>query len=289
MVEKRLGRGLDFLISKDASLEGDEIIEIEIGRIQPNRYQPRKEFKDEALSELKDSIQRHGYLQPLIVRPSGSGYELVAGERRWRAGKALGLDTVPAVVKSVDDDRLLELALVENLQREDLDPIEKAKACRSLMQQATLTHEEVAKRLGKNRSTVSNFLRLLDLPQTIQDLVHEGALAMGHARALLGFSSPGDQLRLAERIVREGLSVRRVEELVGQETRRTEPRVRSRPEKPPHIAALETTLEAALGTRVRVELARGRQDRGKLTIEFFSEEDFQKLLALLAPQRPDLP
>jgi ParB family chromosome partitioning protein len=112
---------------------------------------------------------------------------------------------------------------------------------------------------------------------------------MGHARALLGFSSPGDQLRLAERIVREGLSVRRVEELVGQETRRTEPRVRSRPEKPPHIAALETTLEAALGTRVRVELARGRQDRGKLTIEFFSEEDFQKLLALLAPQRPDLP
>ncbi len=291
MSEKKLGRGLDFLISGENQLEGDEVIEVEIERVHANRFQPRSEFDESALRELATSLTNHGFLQPIMVRPDGTRYEIVAGERRWRAAKLAGFDTVPALVRSLKDDRMLEFALIENIQREDLDPIEKGKACRQLMQQHGLTQDEVARQLGKDRSTVANLMRLLELPGQIQDLVHHGLLGMGHARVLLRVKEGADQLRIAQRMIKEGLSVRRAEEIVADELKAMHsPTTRKKgQEKAPHIVELEETLAAALGSKVRILLQRGRQDKGKMVVEFYSEDDFQRLITLLAPQRSELP
>lgn len=299
MAEKKLGRGLDYLISSETPMEGDEVIEIEIERIHANRNQPREEFRQEGIQELALSIKQHGFLQPLLVRPDGTRYELIAGERRWRAAKLLGIDTVPAMVKHLTDEKMLEVALIENIQREDLDPIEKAKACRRLMEQYSLTQDAVATRLGKDRSTVANFLRLLDLPKHVQDFVHHRLLSMGHARALLRLVHEEEQIAIAQQIIKERLSVRQTEDLVARMADQSggesmgNPSNASRPgggkAKNPQIAHLESELERSLGTKVRINLQRGKSDRGKVVIEFYSEDDFQKVMERIAPDRTDLP
>ncbi len=277
MAERKLGRGLDSLLGQARPVDGEEVRKIALGQVEPGRFQPRQEFASKELQELASSIEQNGLLQPIIVRPGGAGYEIVAGERRWRAAKLAGLDEIPAIVRRYDDEQALVLALVENVQRTDLNPIDKAQAYRRLSQQLGQTHEEVAKRLGLDRSSVSNMIRLLGLPEEVRELVRQRALSMGHARALLGLADDADQLRVAEKIVRDELSVRATESLVRQDkdappTRRTSPR------KTPQVMALEDELRALLGTKVKIIDKRGK---GRIQIEYYSSDEFQRLLEKL--------
>ena len=275
MVQRRLGRGLDFLISGEAgAATADEVRQLRLGEVRPNPFQPRREFAEEELAELAASILEHGILQPVIVRATPEGYELVAGERRLRASESLGRDTIPAIVRTATDDQMVELALIENIQRQDLNPIETAFAVRGLMERLSITQEEVARRLGKSRSAIANTLRLLDLPSDMQGRVASGALSAGHARALLSVPDEGAQRVLASRIEKEGLSVRATEAAA---KRSATPR-KSAPADPglaPYMHDLEDQLRAALGTRVAIQ-ARG--EKGKIVIEYFSRAEFEGLL-----------
>jgi len=281
MAAKRLGRGLDFLINEDAKFEGDEILELEIDSLVPNRLQPRQVFDETQLQELADSIEEHGVLQPVVVRPTQGGYELIAGERRSRACQLLGRDTIPAVVRDVGDEQLLELALIENLHRSDLNPIEKAEACRRLIDRFQLSHADAAKKLGKSRSTLSNLLRLLDLPEAARRHLAEGALTTGHAKVLLGCADADRREVLAERVVRDGLSVRELERLTS-EPRGDRPAPKEVPAKPAYILDLESRLRDGLGTKVTIH---EKNERGRIVIEFFSQDDFERLFALLERAR----
>jgi ParB family chromosome partitioning protein len=254
--------------------------------VHPNPNQPRTDFDPEALEELVESITRNGVLQPIIVRPSESGYELIAGERRWRSATQAGLATIPAVVRSASDNESLELSIIENIQRQDLNPIEQAKAYKDLIERFALTQDEAAARLGKKRSSVANILRLLDLPQDIQDSVSRGTLSMGHARALLALPDRAEQRRLAARVQQDDLSVRQTERLVNDRLRRKRPTRTARAAKPPHIVDLEAKLRTALGTRVSIE-PRKNEKSGKLVIDYFSQDDYHRVLAhLLEGQAP---
>src|SRR5262245_21909654 len=213
MVERRLGRGLDFLLSGPELTAGDEVRSVELARLKPNPFQPRREFRTEELEELSASIREHGVLQPIVVRTVGDGYEVIAGERRWRACARLGMTSLPALIRKADDTQMLELALVENIQRQDLNAIEEARGYQAYVQRLDLTHDQAAQRLGKSRSTVANMIRLLDLPGDVQELVSRGTLAMGHARAILAVADPEAQRSLARRVAEEHLSVRDVERL----------------------------------------------------------------------------
>jgi ParB family chromosome partitioning protein len=278
MAEKRLGRGLDFLISEEAAFDGDEVLEIDIQEVRANPCQPRTRFDDQALRELADSIREHGLLQPILVRPVDGGYEIVAGERRLRACQLLGLDTVRAIARNISDARILEMALVENLQREDLNPIEKASACKRLLDESKLTQADAAKRLGKDRSTLANLLRLLELPAEIQSLVAAGALSTGHAKALLSLADETKRVSLAKRIVLEDLSVRQAENIARGAS--AVPRG-SRPAGgagSPAVSDLEEQLQLRLGTRVRIH--EGRK-RGYIRIEFTSPRDFERVYGML--------
>jgi ParB family chromosome partitioning protein len=250
-MERRLGKGLGALLAADpAPMETRS--EIPTARIHPNPHQPRKTFAPEVLSELQESIRTHGILQPVVVRPVPNGFELIAGERRWRAARALGLQAVPAVVREgVSDRAMLELALVENLQRADLDPLEKARGFRQLLEQG-LTQEEVAERVGLKRSTVANFLRLLELPDAVQKMVTEGILSMGHARALLGLADRARLGELAALVVRRGLSVRDVELRVRELQSRSEPKVAPLASQAPWVREMETRIRTHLGAKVQV-------------------------------------
>jgi len=279
MTKPKLGRGLGSLLSRTeepgTAMQG--VTGIPTGAIHPNRYQPRTGFEPELLAELKASIEANGIIQPIVVRPHGNEYELVAGERRWRAASELGMATIPAIIREVDDAQSLEIALIENLQREDLNPMEKATAYHELMSRFALTQEEVARRVGKRRSTVANTLRLLDLPADIQDSVSRGTLTMGHARALLGLVSTEVQRRLARRIESEGLSVRAVEKIVQAANEPQEPKnVRY---KSPHLRDIEDRLRRVLGTRVTIREGHGR---GRIVIDFYSNDDFDRILEKLS-------
>jgi ParB family chromosome partitioning protein len=277
MIDRKLGRGLDFLIGEGRDTSEDEIRQVEIGAIAPNPFQPRRAFDREALEELTESIRRNGVLQPILLRQVDDRFEIVAGERRWRAAGKAGLEAIPAVVKTVDDDRMLELALVENIQRQDLNPIERAEAYRSYIDTLGLTQEKAAERLGKDRSTVANTMRLLELSEEIRLLVSRGTLTMGHARALLGLPDEEAREILARRIVAEGLSVRAVEKAVkAARTPRTP--TRPAPEPPAYLVELEGRLRERFGTRVRIQ---ERGGRGKLVIEFYSRDDFDRIYELL--------
>jgi ParB family transcriptional regulator, chromosome partitioning protein len=253
------------------------VLEIDIQEVRANPRQPRTQFDSEALRELADSIKEQGLLQPILVRPVSGGYEVVAGERRLRACQLLGLDTVRAIVRTLSDAQMLEMALVENLQRQDLNPIEKAIACKRLVDESGLTQADAAKRLGKDRSTLANLLRLLELDKEIQELVSAGAISAGHAKALLSLPHPEMRLSVAKRIVLEDLSVRRVEALS-----QTAPPRSARPKgienKPATLADLEERLQLRLGTRVRIH--EGKR-RGYIRIEFSSPKDFERLFAQL--------
>ena len=275
VVQRRLGRGLDFLISGDAGGPSpDEIRHVALTEIRPNPYQPRREFADEEIAELAASILEHGILQPIVVRATAEGYELVAGERRYRASERLGRDTVPAIVRTATDEQMLELALIENIQREDLNPIDTAVAIGSLIERLGLTQEEAARRLGKSRPAIANLLRLLELPEDIQARVSVGKLTAGHARALLALEDDQSRRELAARIEKDGLSVRATETAAKRRPARR-PAEAGDPGLAPYLHDLEDQLRAALGTRVSIH-ARG--DKGKVVIEYFSRDEFEGLL-----------
>ncbi len=269
--KKGLGRGLEALIPSLGLEESGAIKEIPVDEIIPNPYQPRRSLHEESLEELAQSIREHGLIQPLIVtRDEESGkYQLIAGERRWRAAMMAGLSTVPAIVKEVSPRQMLEIALVENIQRADLNPLEEAEAYRFLIEEFGLTQEEVAKRVGKSRAAVANTVRLLRLPPEVKKALAEGLITEGHARALLALPSPELQIKAMEKIIRQGLNVRQTEELV---KKLQEPAGTFKGEVHPEIRRLEERLQENLGTRVRlVKGARG----GKLIIFFYSDEDFR--------------
>lgn len=282
MPERRLGRGLDGLLRglarQDAVAEpvvAVPVTSIPLGLLDPNPQQPRQVINQGELEHLKESIREHGVLQPILVRPRGQRYQIVAGERRFRAAQAGGLAEIPAVVREVPDDRMLEVALIENLQREDLDPIEKARSFKAFLGSTRLTQEQASQRLGLDRSTIANMVRLLELPDPVQVLVRSGQVAMGHARALLALADPKRQLALAARVVREGLSVRQVEALAGPARPR---RKAGKPaEKGAHVRDLEARLREALGTKVTVEEG-SRPGTGRIVIEFFSHDDAERIL-----------
>jgi len=279
MAERKLGRGLDSLLGEMPALEGEEVRMLALDELRAGSHQPRQEFDEGRLAELASSIRQSGVLQPIIVRSAGTGYEIVAGERRARAARMAGRTDVPAIIRNYSDDEVLVLSLVENVQRHDLNPIDKACAYRRLTSRLSATQEEIARRLGLDRSSVANMMRLLDLPDEIQDLVRNGAMAMGHARALLPLGDDGAQLDLAGRIVREDLSVRAVEELVRRDRDPEKaPRRRSQPRKTPQVRALEDELRGLLGTKVSIQDRRGR---GKIVIEYYSGEDFEGVLERL--------
>ncbi|RME76900.1 MAG: ParB/RepB/Spo0J family partition protein [Planctomycetota bacterium] len=282
---KRLGRGLDELLAEIETAPPSRLLEIVPEAIDPNPAQPRHNFAPERLDELVDSIARHGILQPLVVRDGASPgrYELIAGERRLRAARRLGLATVPAIRIEVPDERLLELALVENLQRQSLDPIEEAHAYRRLLESYGYTQDEVAQRVGRSRSAVANALRLLELPEPVKEALRAGKLTAGHGRALAGLRDPALQQTLAQRAIRDGMSVREIEAAVQRHKGKggsPRQRRRERRERPPYLEQLETELARRLGTRVRIE-QRARA-RGRIVIDFHDDEQFEHLLERLS-------
>ena len=281
MNRRGLGRGLGALLSA-APAADDVLIEIPIDQIEPNPVQPRKSFSPEALEELVTSIRASGVIQPVIVRHRGVGYQLIAGERRWRAARQAGLERIPAIVREATDAESLELALVENLLREDLNPIDEAEAYEKLLGQFGWTQEELAGRIGRDRSSIANSLRLLRLPEEIQADLRAGRLTMGHARALLALTNPADQLRLRDDILAHAWSVRATEESIraleeAARPRGAAPRKGGR-RRSPELASLETRLQRALMTRVRIV---GTERRGKIEIVYATEDELDRLTGLL--------
>jgi ParB family chromosome partitioning protein len=286
MVKRRpLGRGLGALIPEGPPATPPAERRVPIGEIRPNPRQPRRFFDEERISELAESIRQQGILQPLVVRRVDHGYELIIGERRFRAAQRAGLDRVPVVVKEVTDAESLEMALVENIQREELTPIEEALAYRQLMEEFHLTQEEVANRVGKSRPVVTNLLRVLQLPEEIKEEVDRGNLSVGHARTLLALETPEQQLELARKIMRQGLSVRETETLVARAPERfpaedtPQSRESERSARPDlFITALEEELTRALGTKVRLH---PRKKGGRIEIEYYSHEELEGLVRRL--------
>jgi len=287
MESKRLGRGLDHLMkdlgqqdaAPDRAEEPTQGGTVAVDLVDANPYQPRQGMDASQLEGLKASLREHGVLQPIVVRRVGDRFEVVVGERRLRAAREVGMEEVPAVVRDVPDDRMLEIALIENLQREDLDAIEKAQSFQAYLAETVLTQEEASKRLGLDRSTIANMIRLLELPEEVQGLVRHGMVAMGHARALLALEDGKRQVALAERVAREGLSVRQVERLVGAFTPSRRRRTPGR-KKSAEVRSLEARLREALGTKVTVEEG-AKAGTGRIVIEFYSHEDLERLLEVL--------
>ncbi|WP_077305995.1 ParB/RepB/Spo0J family partition protein [Terribacillus halophilus] len=275
---KGLGKGLNAFFPELEMKEEDQIQEIAINDCRANPYQPRKVFVAEAIEELKQSIQEYGILQPLIVRKSIKGYEIVAGERRYRAAKAAGLKKVPAIIKSLDDEKMMELALLENLQREDLTPIEEAQAYFNLMNELDITQETLAKRLGKSRSHIANLVRLLALPPDISDLINQGELSMGHGRAMLGLKDKNKLQPLVEKIRTESLNVRQVEQLIMKLNNNLPETEKKKPVKDIFLVQTESQLRNQFGTDVTIH--RGKR-KGKIEIQFFSDEDLERILNVL--------
>jgi ParB family chromosome partitioning protein len=282
-MEKRLGRGLGSLLGEPQV--GEDPRELELDRIRPNPFQPRKVLDPAALEELAESIRSHGVLQPLAVRPHGAGFELIAGERRWRAARLAGLTRVPVVVhRDATDRQMLEWAMVENLQRRDLDPIERAQGFQAMQHGLEMTQEQVASAVGLKRSTVTNHLRLLELAEGVQAAIAKDLISMGHARALLAIREPADQVRFMEQTVREGWSVREVERRVQQ--RQGSPRKDvlhpTPPPQPPWVAELERRMRENLGTKVTLQPA--GDTRGRIVIDYYSREALDRLCLILAPR-----
>ena len=283
MTRKVLGRGLSALLSAEQrTLSADETLEIDIGLIDPSPVQPRARFDESSLDDLARSIEENGVVQPLLVRRKGPRFELVAGERRWRAAQKARLDRIPVVVRDVPDEKLLELALIENIQREDLNAIEEACAYQKLIETIGLTQESLARRVGRDRSYITNYLRLLRLPEDLQRLVQEGKLSTGHARTLLGSTDVEIQRRVARKILERGLSVRETEHLIrrvmqGAGATKSPPIEKA---NDANIRAAESKLRRALGTQVRIV-----QDKtgsgGRIEIEYYNQQDLDRLYSAL--------
>lgn len=264
--------------------DGPRVLRIPLNRLHPCPFQPRKDFDEPALRELADSIRERGIVQPLLVRPSGAGYELIAGERRWRAAQLAGLTEVPVIVREAGDDAVLELALIENLQREDLNPLEEAQGYQQLIAQFQLRQEDVATKVGKSRVTVANALRLLKLPPEVQGYVRNGTVSVGHAKVILGLVAPAEQKLATDRVIRDGLNVRQTEDLVAAlQARSGHPSTPSRSSlgdgpRDIHVVNLEGRLRERFGTKVTL---RYRQGKGSLDVRFFSDDDLQRILEIV--------
>ena len=286
MKKKRLGRGLgsligniDEAISPEIDDKANGMVELDIDRIQRGKYQPRQVFEPESLQELADSIRAQGIVQPIVVRPEGEHFELVAGERRWRAAQLAGLQKVPAVIRELDPKSAAAIALIENIQREDLNPLEQAQAFLRLIEEFDLTHQQVADSVGRSRATVSNLLRLLDLAEPVKQQVNKGLLSMGHARALLALIRH-DQVEIAKLVVNRGLSVRETELLV-QKTLATATSVKAKPKATdPDIKRLENRISEKLGAGVRIKP--GKKGSGQLVISFHSSAELDGILEHLS-------
>jgi ParB family transcriptional regulator, chromosome partitioning protein len=294
---KALGKGLSALLpasrtapppsspTPKADPHPTGVLHVPIGKIDPNPLQPRTVFQAEKLGELAQSIRTNGVIQPLIVTLKNDRYQLVAGERRWRAALMAGLESVPAVVQDFATDRLLEIALIENIQREDLNPIEVSQAFDRLVKEIGLSHEQIAERTGKDRSTVTNLLRLLKLPADIQILLAERRLSMGHARAILGLPSPELQIQVAEKAASEGMSVRQVERLVQKMTTTRDPKTPEEVTQDPNVKAAVLELERVLGTRVRI--VEKSEQRGRIEVEYYSQDDLARIYEVIVGEVKD--
>ncbi|MFD1863453.1 ParB/RepB/Spo0J family partition protein [Planococcus chinensis] len=274
---KGLGKGINALFPGESLSETEKISQIKIGQLKTNPYQPRKIFDDAALQELSESIKEHGILQPVVVRKHGQHFELVVGERRFRAAKLAKLKEVPAIVKELTDQQMMELAILENLQREDLTPIEEAEAYQKLMEALSLTQEQLAFRLGKSRPHIANHVRLLALPETVRNMISDKKLTMGHGRTLLGLRSKKLIPETAEKVAKEGLNVRQLENLV-QKLNEDVPRETIEKKKDLFIEEKQSELRDRFGTNVQIKKTK---NKGKIEIEFFSEEDLERILEIL--------
>lgn len=271
-----LGKGLDSIF-RDNVTENNEGVKLKISEIEPNRNQPRKDFDPEALRELADSINTHGIIQPLLVRPIlAGGYEIVAGERRWRAARMAGLKEVPVLIREMDDSEFMQIALIENLQREDLNPLEEANGFAKLMEEFGFTQEKLSQAVGKSRSAVANTLRLLALPEEIAKMLEKSLISSGHARTLLGFKDNEQMLKIANLIVEKDLSVRQVEDLLKQTNSQNTELIKKIRSKNQYYCEAELALENSLGRKVFVD---GTKKKGTLKIEFYGEEDLKTLLS----------
>lgn len=286
-MEKRvLGRGLSALIPEKANEQqrpvsgsGQEVCAIPIDKIKTNKYQPRLEFDQEALKDLTASIKEKGLIQPVLVRFKDGEYELIAGERRFRAAKTLNLKEIPAIVRDVSDLDSLELSIIENVQREDLNPIDQAKAYKRLVEEFNMTQEDVADAIGKDRATVTNMIRLLKLPEKIQEHVSRGTISMGHARAILGLSNETEQLRLCTRVIKNYLSVRDTERYAKKMLSGTRKKIS---DKDPNLIDIEEVLREALGTKVKITKSK---KGGRIEIEFYSDKELENIITLLKARR----
>ncbi|WP_296865638.1 ParB/RepB/Spo0J family partition protein [Thermosyntropha sp.] len=271
--ERGLGRGLDALFTENLSndSEKEKVMEIDIDLIFPRADQPRKLFDEESLAELASSVKENGVLQPVILRKKDDTYEIIAGERRFRAAKMAGLKTIPSLIMETDDEKAAQIALIENLQRDDLTPIEEARSFKQMIERFGYTQEELAEKLGKSRSYIANTMRLLNLPEKIIELLEKGKLTAGHARALLALENPEEQLKTAEEILKNSLTVREAEKKV--QTRKKNSSV----SKEPEIADLEEKLQNYLGTKAKISRTRRG---GKIEITYYSEDDLQRILEM---------
>ena len=277
MERRALGKGLKALIPEKGLASGEKIVYLSVSEVRPNKYQPRETFNAEKQKELIASIKEKGVVQPILVRPCvAGGYELIAGERRLRAVKTLAIAEIPAIIKTVNDLEALELSLIENLQRQELNPIEEAHSYNRLMDEFNFTQDKIAEVIGRDRATIANTIRLLKLPKKIQDYVSSGDISMGHARALISLSDEKTQLKLCERIVKQGLSVRAIENVVSKPGFKL---VKKRPQtQDQYTASVEEELQRIFQTRVRI--LHGRK-RGRISIEYYSKDDLERILSIL--------
>ena len=279
-----MGRGLSALLSDSPATANEELIDIDIDLIEPNTLQPRTNFDEEQLENLAQSIRSNGIIQPLLLRRLGAGrFQLVAGERRWRAAERAGLRRVPAIVRDIPDDKILELALIENIQRQELNPIEEAHAYKRLIETLGLTQEMVAQKVGRDRTFITNYIRLLRLPDDVQRLVEQEKMSMGHARALLGVDDPEIQRKVAQNIVNQGLSVRETERAIKRIISGVSPTIataKGQPRDDANIRAAETKLRRRLGSQVRI-VSNQTGEGGKIEIEYYSENDLHRIYQLL--------
>jgi ParB family chromosome partitioning protein len=284
MTRQALGRGLGALLSAEGTATATEdSTEVPTDLIDPSPLQPRSIFDDAKLTELAKSISLNGVVQPILLRRKGTRFELIAGERRWRAAVQAGLTKIPAVLRNISDEKVLEIALIENIQREDLNPIEEARAYKNLIDALGLTQETVAERVGRDRSYITNYLRLLRLPEDLQELLQAGRLSTGHARTLLGLEDVNVQRRLARKIIEQDLSVRATEQLVrlaGQPPAQSAKQQSAQGDA--NVRAAENKLRRRLGTKVRIVQARGTSS-GRIEVDFYSQSDLERLYELLMP------
>jgi len=279
-LSKRLGKGLDALLPALSINDDDKVVEIPLQQLRANPYQPRRTFNDESINELAASIKEHGVIQPIIVRSVLKGYEIIAGERRYRASQVCGLATIPAVVKKFTDQQVMEIALIENVQREDLNAMEIAVAYQALIDQFSLTQEELSAKVGKSRSHIANFLRLIHLPEEVKQYVSRGTLTMGHAKAIVGLKDAKLIKALAEQSIKEQWSVRELEEEVKrieEKSAKKKPTANSK-RKDPYINQLEETLREVYRTTVKIK---HNNNKGKIELLYFSKDDLDRLLDLL--------